>query len=181
MDNKGKEGSIKLLFVIMLISLIIAFLWDSFSFIKESAHFVLDPNAGALMNWNLNIGFLIIIFIITLITTLFQKYTTDQATLKEMKKEQKEIAEEMKKIERTSSKYMELQKKQLELVPKMFKVNMRPMMFTAIPMILFFRWFMDFFTSLGNPKFFNFFTWFWYYLIVSLIFSSILRKVLKVE
>jgi uncharacterized membrane protein (DUF106 family) len=160
MDNKGKEGSLVWLFIIMSISMLIAAFWET-PMIKDSAHAVLNPSAGLLLNWNLNWGFIILIFIITLITSLFQKYTTDQATLREMKKEQKELSEEMKKYKDNPQKIMELQKKQFEIIPKMFKVNMRAMVFTAIPLILLFRWFMDVFTALGNPKFFNFITWFW--------------------
>ena len=181
MDNKGKEGSMIGLFIIMTIALIIAGLWNSTPIIKDTAHSILNPSAGFLLNWNLNMGMLILVFIITLVTTVFQKYTTDQETLREMKKQQKEISEEMKKYASDPGKLTELQKKQFELIPKVFKVNMRAMVFTTIPLILFFRWFMDFFTELGNPKFFNFFSWFWYYLILSIIFSTILRKVLKVE
>ncbi|MCK9597222.1 EMC3/TMCO1 family protein [Candidatus Pacearchaeota archaeon] len=181
MDNKGKEGSYTLLFVMMFISMLIALFWDSVPAIKDSAHALLNPSAGLLLDWNLNFGFVILILIITLITTLFQKYTTDQETIRDMKKQQKEMNMEMKKLEAGSQKYMEMQKKQLELLPKMFKLNIRPMIFTAIPLILLFRWFMDFFNVLNNPKFFNFFSWFWYYLILSIIFSTILRKILKVE
>jgi uncharacterized membrane protein (DUF106 family) len=60
---------------------------------------------------------------------------------------------------------------------------MRPLLYTAIPFVLFFRWFADYFS---NPffaafRFFGFLSWFWFYLIGSIIFSSIFRKVLKVS
>jgi uncharacterized membrane protein (DUF106 family) len=97
-----------------------------------------------------------------------------------MKKEQKFIQGEMKKYREHPEKMMELQKKQMEFLPKMLKISMRPIIYTAIPLILFFRWFMDFFTAAGDPKFFGFLSWFWFYLILSLIFSSILRKLLDV-
>lgn len=181
LNNKGKEGSYTLLFVMMFVSMLIAAFWNSFPMIKNSAHAILNPSAGLLLNWNLNAGFVILIFIITLITTLFQKYTTDQDAIREIKKQQKELSEQIKKLEVGSAKHTELTKKSFEFFGPMMKLSMRPMVFTAIPLILLFRWFMDVFSVLNNPKFFNFFSWFWYYLILSIIFSSILRKVLKVE
>lgn len=180
MDTEGKQGSFKGIFIVMIISLLIAFFWDRLSFMKDTAHAVLNPTAGMLLNWNLTWGMLIIVLIIALFMTLIQKYATDQETLREMKKEQKALQEEMKKFRDHPEKMMELQKKQFAFMPKMMKLSMRPMMYTAIPLILFFRWFMDFFAAIGDPRFFGFLNWFWFYLIGSIFFSSILRKVLKV-
>ena len=180
MDTEGKQGGFKGIFIVMIISLLIAFFWDSLSFMRDGAHAVLNPTAGMLLNWNLTWGMTIIVLIIALFMTLIQKYATDQETLKEMKKEQKLLAEEMKKYREHPEKMIELQKKQFAFMPKMMKISMRPMMYTAIPLILFFRWFMDFFSLIGDPRFFGFLNWFWFYLIGSILFSSILRKVLKV-
>ncbi|MFH1787607.1 MAG: EMC3/TMCO1 family protein [archaeon] len=180
MDTQGKEGSFKPIILIMFASLAIAFFWDSASFIKDGVHSILDPSAGVLLNWDVTWGMLILVFIISLITTLVQKYATDQKTLRELKKEQKILQDEMKKYKDHPEKMIELQKKQFEFIPKTMKLSMRALVYTGIPFILFFRWFMDFFTVMGNPKFFGFLSWFWFYLIFSIIFSSILRKMMKV-
>jgi len=132
------------------------------------------------LRWNLIIGMLLVVFFITLITTLIQKYATDQKALKELKHEQKILQEEMKKYRDNPAKISELSKKQMEFIPRTFKLTSRTVLFTGIPFILFFRWFYDFFSAMGEPKFFGFLSWFWFYLIFTLIFSSILRKVLKV-
>ena len=176
----NKEGSFKPIFFVMLASMCIAFFWDSFPLIKNTAHAVLNPSAGVLLNWNLLYGMVILVFMIALLMTLLQKYATDQETLKELKAEQKILQEEMKKYRDHPEKLMEFQKKQLEFLPKTMKLTMRPLIFTGVPLILFFRWFMDFFTALGDPKFFGFLSWFWFYLIGSMIFSMILRKMMKV-
>lgn len=177
---KNKEGSFRPIIFIMLASLGIAYFWDKLSFIKDAVHFILDPTAGALLNWNLVVGMLIIVFVITLITTLVQKYATDQKTLKELKKEQKEIQKQMKEFRSHPEKMMELQKKQFALMPKQMKLSMRAIAYTGVPFILFFRWFYDFFAVVGNPKFFGFLSWFWFYLLSAIIFSSILRKQMDV-
>ena len=178
--DKSKQGSFLPIIIVMVASMVIAFEWNSVPAIKDAVHSVLNPSAGALLNWNLNFGMLILIFIITLITTLIQKYTTDQKALRELKEEQKLLQQEMKKFENHPEKIAELSKKQMEIIPRTFKLTSRAVLFTGIPFILFFRWFNDTFTTMGNPLFFGFFSWFWYYFILAIVFSSILRKYLKV-
>lgn len=178
----NKEGSFTPIFIAMILSLVLAGLWNSVPVIGESVHAVLDPTAGKILNWNITYGMLIIVAIIAFITTLVQKYATDQETMREMKKEQKELQEEMKKYKEHPEKLMELQKKQFEFMPKMMKLSMRPLVYTAIPFVLFFRWFNDYFAmpALEGFRFFGFLSWFWFYLIFAIIFGSIFRKVLKV-
>jgi uncharacterized membrane protein (DUF106 family) len=71
---------------------------------------------------------------------------------------------------------MELQKRQFAMMPKQMKLSMRGIAYTGIPFILFFRWFTDYFTASGNPHFWLGLSWFWFYLIFAMVFSSILRK-----
>lgn len=179
MNNQGKGGFFPIIFI-TIISLVMASFWDRIPFMKNAVHAALDPSAGALLKWNLTIGMILVVFIITLITTLIQKYGTDQKALKELKHEQKLLQEEMKKYRDNPAKISELSKKQMEFIPKTFKLTSRTILFTGIPFILFFRWFYDFFAVIGQPKFFGFLSWFWFYLIFTLIISSILRKVMKV-
>jgi len=175
-----KKGSFKPVVIALIISMLIALFWNNLNFLKNIVHTILDPSAGALINWQLEIGMLLIVLILTLITTLIQKYTTDQNALKDLKREQKALQKEMKEHKGNPQKLMELQKKSFEFLPRTFKLSMRSFAYTAIPLLLFFRWFMDFFQSINNPKFFGFLGWFLFYLLFSIIFSSILRKVLKV-
>jgi len=174
--NEKGEGSFMPLIVIMAASLIIAFYWDKLPWISNSVNYVLNPTAGALLDWNLNIGMLIIVFIISIITTIVQKYATDQDTLKELKKEQKEIQKQMKEFKNHPEKMMDLQKKQFAMMPKQMKLSMRGIIYTGIPFILFFRWFRDYFLAAGDPHFWLGLSWFWFYLIFAMIFSSIIRK-----
>ena len=180
MEEKNKKGSFLPIILVMIASLLIAAFWDSAPFIKDAVHSVLDPTAGKLLSWNITAGMILIIFLITLITTLLQKYATDQKALKELKEQQKILNEEIKKYKDNPEKTAELSKKQFEFIPKTFKLTSRAIMYTGVPFILFFRWFYDIFNVLGQPKFFGFLPWFWFYLIFAMVFSSILRKVLKV-
>lgn len=178
MDDEGK-GSFRGIFIVMAISFLIATFWNSVSWIRDLAHGILDPTLGSLLGWNLTGGMIVIVFVMALITTLTQKYGTDQETIREMKKEQKALQEEMKLVKEHPEKLMELQKKQFAIMPKMMKLSMRPVVYTAVPFILLFRWFMDFFSAAEGVKFFGL-SWFWFYLVGSIIFSMILRKIFKV-
>ncbi len=179
MNNEGKEGGFGLILLVMVASLAIAAFWNSLPFIKNSVGTVLNPTAGALLNWNLTYGMLVLVLLLSVFMTLIQKYTTDQKTLREMKEEQKKMQEDLKKLEVGSKEHSELSMKSLKFVGPMFKLSMRPIIYTAIPIILLFRWFTDYF-SLVDFKFFGFLSWFWFYLLGSIIFSSILRKVFNV-
>ena len=174
--NEKGEGSFMPLIIIMGVSLLIAAMWDKWAGVSGAVHTILDPSAGALLNWNLNIGMLLIVLVLTAITTLIQKYATDQKTLKELKKEQKDIQKQMKEFKEHPEKLMELQKKQFSMMPKQMKLSMRGVMYTGIPLILFFRWFTDYFAANEGVKFIFGLGWFWFYLISAMIISSILRK-----
>ena len=166
------------MFIVMIVSLIIAGLWNSIPIIKDSAHALLNPTAGALLDYNANLGMLIITAIVIMILTLVQKFTTDHEAMRELKREQKLLQEEIQKYKDHPEKALALQKKQLEFIPKTIDLTARSFMITAIPIILFFRWFNDYFTA--NPMtLFGFFNWFWAYFILAIIFSSIFRKVFK--
>jgi len=180
-EKKGKEGSFKGIFLIMILSLLIAFYWDRVGWIKNPIHAIFNPTLGTLLNWNLIVGMFLIIALISLITALVQKYTTDQKTIKELKARQKEINKKTKELRHDPQKMMEIQRELMPISMKMMKMSMRPIIFTGIPFILTFRWFGDYFTSIGDPKFFGALSWFWFYLIFLLIFGMIIRKVLKVS
>ncbi len=180
MDIQGREGSFTPVIIVLLFSMLIVFLWDQVEVIKNSVNAILNPTAGALLSWNLTYGMILIVLVLSLFMTLVQKYATDQKTLKEMKEEQKRLNEEAKKVRDNQQKMMELQKESMKFAVPMMKLSMRAVAFTGIPFLLFLRWFSDFFAVLGDFRFFGFLSWFWFYLIFSIIFSSIFRKILKV-
>ena len=175
----NKKGSYGLIFLVMAISILIAAFWNSLPVIKNSVNAILNPTAGFLLGLDLTIGMSILVFLLSVFTTIIQKYATDQKTLREMKEEQKKLQEDIKKLEVGSKEHTELSMKSMKFIGPMMKLSMRPIIYTAIPFILFFRWFTDYF-ALVDFKFFGFLSWFWFYLLGSIIFSSVLRKILKV-
>ncbi|MBU2052907.1 MAG: EMC3/TMCO1 family protein [Nanoarchaeota archaeon] len=180
MGQKGMTRFMFIMFGLMAASLIIVGMWNSVPVIKSSVNYVLNPSLGALINWDITWGTLLVFFIIALITTLIQKYATDQETLRELRKEQKEMQKEMKKYKEDPKKMMELQKELWPSTMKMMEVSMKSSLFTIIPFILLIRWFMDYFTAMGSPDIIFGIGWFGSYFISLILFSSILRKVFKV-
>ena len=178
--NKGT----KILLLLMVFGFLFAGLWNKFPIIKDSIHFVLDPTAGALLDWNVNFGIIIIAAVISFCLTLIQKYTIDQDSLKELKKQQKNIREEMQKHKDNSEKLMELNKRNLEFAMKSMDLSTNSLLYSFLPILLFFRWFSDYFAVAGGEtqiKIFGFLGWIWAYLIFSIFFSIIFRKVLKLS
>jgi uncharacterized membrane protein (DUF106 family) len=168
----------KTLLIVTAVSMLVALFWNQVPIISQTVHAALDPSLGYLLNWNITYGMFIVVIAISFIMTLIQKYGTDQETLKELKKEQKILQEEMKKYKDNPEKVLELNKKQLEFIPKTMELTMRPVMYTMVFFVLFFRWFSDYFSKV-DFKFLGFLSWIWFYLIFSIVFSSIFRKVLK--
>jgi len=171
------------IFLVMIVSLLIAWKWDDITFIKEIVHITLNPTLGKLLIFNKYVGMVVIAVILNLIITLLQKYTIDKETMKEIKKEQKDLKESMKEHKKNPEKLMELNQRQFELVGKSLPLTMRPIIFTSIPFILLFRWFHDIFDMggvLSGTVFLGFMNWFWFYLLISIVFSMIFRKVFDV-
>jgi len=163
-----------LFFVIMIVSLFIASAWDKFPIIKNGVTAILDPSLGALFRINIYIGFIAIVGIISLLLTLAQKYLSDQVKLKELKEEQKYLQNEMKKYKDNPAKLMEFQKQQLEFIPKTFDLTLKPLIYPTVPIILLYRWFEGHLLPVFGKW------WILYYIIASIFFSSIFRKVFKV-
>jgi|SRR3989344_8286932 len=134
-----------------------------------------------IFGWAVNInpltGMIVISFFLTLIVTLVYKWTTDQAMMKSLKDELKQHQKEMKDHKGDPKKMMEIQGRAMEKNMKYFMHSLKPMIITFIPLILVFGWLKE--TYNGIDVLFGL-SWIWSYIIFSMIFSIILRKVMKV-
>jgi uncharacterized membrane protein (DUF106 family) len=172
----------RLIIIMMLASLAVAGTWNSIPAVSSTVHAVLDPTLGKLLGFNQLLGMLLITAFLSLVTTLLQKYTIDKDTMKDIKAQQKELKEQQKEHKNDPEKAKELMAKQMELMGKSFPIMMRPAAFTMLPFILLFRWFFDLYNEGGlfeGTIFLGFMSWFWFYLLSSIIFSQIFRKVFK--
>ena len=68
--------------ILTIISMVIVIFWNQVPLISQTVHAILDPTFGNLLNWNPTIGMIIIVLILSIVTTLMQKYLTDQETIK---------------------------------------------------------------------------------------------------
>ncbi len=110
---------------------------------------------------------------VTLISTLVQKWLTNQEHLKSLKKRQKEIQKELKNC-KDGNIMKELNAEMLKLTGVMFKSSMKPMFVTIIPFLLLFVWLRGVYTPVMGSS------WIWYYIGYSVVASIILRKILDV-
>jgi len=123
---------------------------------------------------NLIPSLIVISFVVTLISTLAQKWLTNQEHLKNLKKRQKEIQKELKGC-KDGRIMKELNAEMMKLTGLMFKSSLKPTFVTIIPFFLLFYWLRSIYsTAMGS-------SWIWYYLGFSILSSMILRKVLDVN
>ncbi len=83
---------------------------------------------------------LIISILVSTITTLIYKYTTDQKKLKNLKKETKACQEKLKLNSSNPEKSLQIQGELMKLNVEYMKSSFKPMFFTIIPVLLFFGW-----------------------------------------
>ena len=83
---------------------------------------------------------IIISLIITIISTLAYKYTTDQRKLKRVKEDIKKLREKQKKHVDNQKKFMAIQKEMMSKNSILMKESFKPMIFTLLPLLLVFGW-----------------------------------------
>ncbi|MDP2946882.1 MAG: EMC3/TMCO1 family protein [Nanoarchaeota archaeon] len=115
----------------------------------------------------------IISLVVTFISSLAQKWLTNQEHLKNLKKRQKEIQKELKNC-KDECKLKELNAEILSITGLMFKSSLKPLIATAVPFLILFTWLRAFYQPLLGGW------WILYYIIFSLVSSIILRKVLDI-
>ena len=134
---------------------------------------------GGLIGWSISGSLLVISFIMSLIVTLVYKWTTDQELMKSLKAEIKDIQKKMREFKDSPEKMMELQKPLKEKTIAQFKHGLRPTLYTFLPFILLFGWMKEVYSSEGAILLGL--SWIWIYIISSIIFGTILRKILRVH
>lgn len=131
----------------------------------------------------------IISFILTLLITLAYKLLTKQELMKALKAELKTLQQELKKVKDHPEKFTRVNKQLMEKNLQYFKQSLRPMIITFIPIIIVFGWMRKTYLPAGDlftwgfsiPFFGTGFGWLMTYIVTSIIFSIIIRKLLKVH
>ena len=126
---------------------------------------------------------------LALFSTLVYKYATDQALMKAIKEEMKKLQAEMKANKENPQKIAELQGKLMPLNTKMMSQSFKPMILTIVPFLVIFALLGKVYNGLTViPLSFHFplsnlatgLGWVGTYVILSMIFTTVLRKALKV-
>jgi len=129
-------------------------------------------------NWDPLISLLIISLIIALLSNLAAKFLTNQKLMKETRDEMKRLQEESKLLKDNPDKMMEKQKEIMLKNAPLLKESFKLMMYTFIPFAGILFLIQKAYAPLGKIAFGM--SWFWIYFISTVIFSLILRKLLKV-
>lgn len=134
---------------------------------------------GWLIAWSPKGALIIISFILTFITTIVYKYTTNQVWVKQTKDEMTALQKQMKEEQNNPKKMMEIQKELMEKNMKFMMHSFKPLIYTFIPILIIFGWLRGVYDEMGGKVLLGL-SWFWVYLIVSIISSTLIRKVLKI-
>ena len=118
------------------------------------------------------VSLIIISSIVTLVSTLVTKWLTNQEHLKSLKERQKVIQKDLKNHKPGEKMFEELQAEMLQITMTTMKSSFKPLLVTIIPFLLLFTWIKSTYDGLLP-------SWIWYYIISSIIFSLIYRKVFK--
>jgi len=132
---------------------------------------------------------IIIALILTFLITLAYKYLTDQEAMKSLKSKLKDIQKEIKENKDQPDKIMGLQKTLMETNLKYMKHSLKPMLFTFLPIIIIFNWIRTLHPQtqilinlpIKLPLIGSGLGWLGTYIISSIIFSMIIRKVFKIH
>ena len=154
---------------------------------------VFEKTLNFLFGWAINLGspwnIIVISFILTLIVDLSMKFLSNQKAMKFLKEEAESIRKEITNFKHDPQKMMELQKKQVESSMKYMKHSLTPTAFTLLPLLVIFNWLRNTFPSgetlinlpFAIPLIGSGLGWLGTYIISSIIFNLILRKLLKLH
>ena len=136
------------------------------------------------------ISIAVLSLLITLAVTIIYKFTTNQKRLKELKDDMKRMRDDMKKYQTDPKKMMELQQESMKKSFEQMKHTLLPTFITMVPILVIFAWIRS---SLSDKTVilqfpFNIpkigdnsgFGWIGIYVITSIVFSIVLRKLFKV-
>lgn len=152
-----------------------------------------DKFFDVIFAWALYLGkpwdIMLISAVLTLLITLAYKYLTDQEKMKELRSEQKRLQEESKNHKDNKEKFAELQKESLKISMEYFRHSMKPTLYTFIPLILIFGWVRNLYPAIEGvktvliplPFLSGGLGWLGTYILSSILFSTIFRKLLKVH
>jgi uncharacterized membrane protein (DUF106 family) len=105
----------------------------------------LNPVWDFLLGWTLQYPAIAVVLglslVLTLISMIALKYTTDQDLMKRLKEEQKALSQEMKTLQNHPEKMAEVQTRAMETNMEYMSQSFKPLIFTMLPLVLIMGWF----------------------------------------
>jgi uncharacterized membrane protein (DUF106 family) len=101
---------------------------------------VLNAIFGPVLNFPPIVAIAIFSFIITLMTSLIYKFTTDQNKLKQIKTKMKAYQQQIKELKDQPEEALKVQKKSMELSMQQMQQTMKSTIWTIIPVLIIFGW-----------------------------------------
>jgi len=141
-----------------------------------------DPN---LIGLPAIVVILIISVLVSILSNLAYKYATDQAMIKQVREDIKKHQESLK-AQTDPQKKLEIQSQITSLSMKLMPQTFKPMLVTIVPFLIIFTFLNKLYTNVPIiPLSFDLFGkpwlgWFGLYLIFSLVFMQVFKKLLKV-
>lgn len=131
----------------------------------------------------------ILSLILTVFITLIYKLVSNQTVMKQLKQEQDTLKKEMKALKHDAEKYMEVQKVSIQKSLEYMRHSMKPTLFYIIPLLLIFGWMSKTFKGYDDlvswgfyiPLFGTGLGWLGVYILTSIVFSIIVRKLMRVH
>ena len=117
----------------------------------------------------------IISILVTLAMTLITKYFTDQNRMAELKKIQEACRIKLKEKNLKPEDMSKINSEMLECSLQLTKHSMKPLLFTAIPLIILVGWLRGVYIETTIAK-----TWLWWYIGAGVASSLLSRKIFKV-
>jgi len=134
---------------------------------------------GGLIAWSPLGALLIISLIMSTLVTLIYKWVTDQDLMKSLKGEIKELQKQLKEFASDPEKVKEIQKPLKDKTMLQLKQSMKPTLYTFIPFIILFTWLKVVYDAPGGLIWGI--NWIIVYIVASVIFGTITRKLFRVH
>jgi uncharacterized membrane protein (DUF106 family) len=145
---------------------------------------VLESFFNSIFGWAVEIspltGVVVVAFVMTLLVTLIYKFMTDQEAMKNLKQEMKDLRKEIKLAAQDPVKMAELNKISMEKSMQQMKQSLKPTLITMLPLIFVLGWLKTTYEPL-TLNLFGITSSLWAYIALSVVFSIVLRKMMKVH
>ncbi|HLC72060.1 MAG TPA: EMC3/TMCO1 family protein [Candidatus Nanoarchaeia archaeon] len=127
--------------------------------------------------------------VLAFLTSMAQKYLTNQQEMKSLKDAQNKFREEMKQHRSDPAKFAEIQKQSMEKSLQYMRHSFKPLIFTMLPVIAMFGWLKVTFLPAGDIFHWGFtiwpwgpgIGWLWTYFLSQMIFTMVIRKLFKIH